>query len=198
MSAYGQCPRGHDLAENAVYCTVCWVRVAPEDPERVAARRRRQRRVWFPLLGAGAVALGIAAGGTLGSSTGPVGDAVTAAAPVADVPVPASAEPTPMEEPVTVMAAPMAATFAEPTLLTVCVPQDASDVTVRIRRVDDQPWQDESADISLDGRGACPSDEVEATVSFDETLSEGTRVKIVARNDAGERLAALKVTVTTR
>lgn len=194
MSPYGQCPRGHELAENAVYCTVCWVRVAPEDPERVAARRRRQRRIWFPLLGAGAVALGITVGGTLGSSAGPVGDAVTAAAPVSDVSMPATAEPVPSEEPVTVTAAPMAATVAEPTSLTVCVPQDTSDATVRIRVVAGEPWQDEPADVGLDGRGGCSTGAVEATVSFDEELAEGTRVKVVARDDTGEQLAVLKVT----
>jgi hypothetical protein len=198
MSPYGQCPRGHALEENAVYCTVCWIRVEPEDPERVAARRRRQRRIWIPLFGAGAVVLGMAVGGTLASVGGSTADpsAVLAAAPVSTQPSPAVPSPRPStaaEEPAAVTAVPLAATVAEPTLVTVCLPERTATVVVRTRTDPGRKWAKVASTAALETRGACADGEAEATVTLAESVEDGGSIKVVARDEAGTRLARVKV-----
>ncbi len=128
MTTMTTCPRGHDLEPNAVYCTVCWMRVEPEDAAIVAARVRRRRRVWIPLFGAGAILVGVGLGGAVALSTQASAPTVVAAAAspviaeappvaqpqaVADEPVaaePVAAEPLAAEP---VAAEPLAATVVE-------------------------------------------------------------------------------------
>jgi hypothetical protein len=190
------CPRGHALEDNAVYCTVCWVRVAPEDEQAIAARRRRRRRVWFPLFGAGAVALGVAAGALAASMSGGqdpqvvmAGEAVASASPAsaAAVPTPAASE-----EAVSVTADPLAATVADPVItggnscvaevhdlqvpcstdneqlaFTVCVPGNAGTVEARMRANEDLPWSDVSSDAVIGEQGECATGELAAAVVVD-------------------------------
>ena len=199
MASSGTCPRGHELAEDAVYCTVCWVRVEPIDPEVVAARRRRQRRIWIPLFGAGAVALGVLVGGSLGSGSGtgsaivaaeqpPVATAVpstvASAAPDAtasDAPAPSSAA-----EPVAVTA-PLAATVAEPLVrtLTACVPADTGAIVLKGRSSTDDPWVEQAADVTIGAQGGCAAGEVEASIS---SGTDATRWRLVLQDGSGERI----------
>ena len=200
MSANGQCPRGHDLEPNAVYCTVCWVRVEPEAPERVAARRRRQRRVWFPLFGAGAVVVGIAVGGTLGLGAGGDPGAIVAATEgVSDgsptpVSTAAAAEPAAPEEPTTV-AAPLAATVEEPTAVTTCLPEGTAAVIASTRADASAEWQEVEATTALGPQASCGTAEIEAVVTLAAPVPDGHRIRLVARDAEGERLARVKIPV---
>lgn len=196
MASTSTCPRGHELAGNAVYCTVCWIRVEPVDPEVIAARKRRQRRIWIPLLGAGAVAFGVAVGGTLGQGAGTGQSAVVAgeAALPASSPAEASTQPETVTaqpepaaaEPATV-AAPLAATVAEPVArtLTTCVPEGTTAVLLKGRSSKDEPWVAIEADASVGARGGCAADEREATVS---AVTEADRWRVIAVDSSGVRL----------
>lgn len=139
MDTITTCPRGHALEENAVLCTVCWIRVVPEDPEVVAARRRRARRIWLPLFGAGAVLVGVGLGGALEPYIGQGADTSVVvageAAPITPVATAAPADDVAaesVEEPVTVAVDPLAATVADP----VGSGADACAVTLRNQSVD--------------------------------------------------------------
>ena len=195
MASPGTCPRGHELAENAVYCTVCWIRVEPVDPEVVAARKRRQRRIWIPLMGAGAVALGVAAGGALGTGSGGGADTQSAvvaaeAPPAASAPEDSSAPaPSPSAAEV-VVAAPLAATVAEttPRTLEACLPDAAASVQLKGRSSTDEPWVEAPADIVVGGQEACAEGEVSVTVASD---SDAQRWRLVVRDDSGDRIGKL-------
>lgn len=195
MASPGTCPRGHELAENAVYCTVCWIRVEPVDPEVIAARKRRQRRIWIPLMGAGAVALGVVVGGSLGNGSG--GSAGTDPALVAaEAPpaAPAPAEPSaPAPSPSAaevVVAAPLAATVAEPTprTLEACVPDAADTVVLKGRSTTDEPWVEAPADIVIGEQASCPDGEVSVTVASD---TDAQRWRLVVRDDSGDRIGKI-------
>ena len=207
MASPATCPRGHELAENAVYCTVCWIRVEPVDPEVIAARKRRQRRIWIPLFGAGAVALGVAVGGTLGAGSGiepgavVAGEAAPGPVPVDEPPAaepsiaaagPDAAGPDAAGAAPETVAAPLAATVAEPAgrTLTTCVPDGTATVLLKGRSDKDQPWAEIPADTSLGGRGDCPEGEVEATVS---AVTEADRWRVITLDDAGERVGRATV-----
>lgn len=195
MASPGTCPRGHELAENAVYCTVCWIRVEPVDPEVIAARKRRQRRIWIPLMGAGAVALGVVVGGSLGIGSDGGTDtqsAVVAAEAPPSAPAPVEAS-TPAPSPSTagtVVAAPLAATVAESTTRTLeaCVPEAAASVLLKGRSSTDEPWVEAPADITIGEQGTCPAGEVTVTVA---SQSDAQRWRLVVRDGSGDRIAKI-------
>jgi len=201
MASPGTCPRGHELAENAVYCTVCWIRVEPVDPEVIAARKRRQRRIWIPLMGAGAVALGVVVGGSLGTGSG--GSAGPDAALVAGealpaVPAPAEpAEPSPSPSAAeVVVAAPLAATVAEPTprTLEACLPSAADSVLLKGRSTTDEPWVEAPADIVIGEQGTCADGEVAVTVASDTSAQ---RWRLIVMDDSGDRIGKITLDAPT-
>lgn len=201
MSLDVTCPRGHHLDEGAVYCTVCWVRVVPEDPERVEQRKSRQRRLWFPLFGAGALVVGVSVGGALAamSGAGESSDVIVAgpesAAPeVANdtEPAPAPPEPSAAGEPVTAVVAPLAATI-ELTTTTLCVPDSTAKVVVRSRTSSETPWEKTPADVALGEQGGCASGEVEAALTFPDAPTDGTSLRVTARDGNGDQVARVEL-----
>ena len=200
MASPGTCPRGHELAEDAVYCTVCWVRVEPVAAEVVAERKRRQRRIWIPLMGAGAVALGVVVGGSLGVGSGSVsepdvvaGEAAlvpsTPAASAPDTSAPATPSPAASAAEV-VVAAPLAATVPESTTRTLeaCVPADAASVLLKGRSTTDEPWVEAAADVVIGDQAACAEGEVSVAVSSD---TDAQRWRLVVKDASGERIDKL-------
>ena len=173
-----ECPRGHALNEGTTHCTVCWIRVAPEDPIEAAARRTRRRHtiLGISLLAVTGVVLGGFAGKVLGgTSSGPTIMALPLMASAApSVPASTSASTSP-DEPTTVVAVPLAATIADPVTgqgdgsctvqvrgqevacnlgddqltFTACVPAGTERIRVRTRGTSSEPWQDASYDVAL-------------------------------------------------
>ena len=196
MDTPAECPRGHALNEGTTYCTVCWVRVVPEDPAEMAARRTRRRHtiLGISLLAVTGVLVGGVAGKVIGgTSSGPTIMAmplVASATPSAPASTTASSAP---DAPTTVVAAPLAATVADPVTgpgdgncavqvrgqevacnlgddqltFTVCVPAGTERIRVRTRGTSSEPWQDASYDVALgiDAGADCPSNEIAADVS---------------------------------
>jgi hypothetical protein len=209
MATTGTCPRGHALADDAVLCTVCWIRVEPVDPVVIAERKRRQRRIWIPLMGAGAVALGVVVGGTLGvgSGSGPslvAGEAAptpapsaaaTAASPAEAASAPAQATPSPAEEPASVTA-PLAATVAESTnpALETCVPAATASVLLKGRSSTDEPWLEAASETVIGEQSGCPAGEVTVTVTSD---TDAQRWRLVLRNGDGQRVGKLTLDAPT-
>ncbi len=195
MASPGRCPRGHDLAENAVYCTVCWIRVEPEDPAIVEARARRRRRIWIPLFAASSVLVGVAVGGTLAAqSTASVVAESEASSAQANTTASPDGEPTSdgtsEAAPVTATNVPLAATVVEPVVdqeectarlldqdvacavdaealaFTVCVPEATALMRARSRAADSDEWLTAASDVVLGGAGACAPGSVSAQVSI--------------------------------
>ena len=219
MESTGRCPRGHAVEENAVYCTVCWVRLEPEDPEVVAARRRR-RRFRLPFIAAAAVLIGAGAGMVLSQTRTTEPDLVAepaASAPVAIV----AAGPSPAaEQPVTV-SAPEAATVADPVIASesacsiaidgtsspctltdgrlvfqVCVPEDTATLQARSRASEGADWVDASTDVVLGTAEGCDAGFVTADVVVDAADAGDGSWKLVARNGAGDKLWKAKFETT--
>jgi hypothetical protein len=218
MDPVTECPRGHPLAEDAVYCTVCWIRVQPEDPEVVSARTKRRRWLFMgiPLLGGSAIIVGIAVGGALGTSTGNSGASVVALPPTVTASAPAPSAPstpitssTAAAEPVSVVAAPLAATVADPVKtpadaaciaivrdqevacvtsddrleFTVCVPDATTLIRVGTRPNDNVVFSDASSEIELGGPSDCPAGEIAAAIAID-SFSPLPTWRIVGRDKA--------------
>lgn len=227
MESTGTCPRGHAVEDDAVYCTVCWVRVVPEDPEVLAARRRR-RRFRLPLIAAGAVLLGAAAGLVL-SQTRTAEPAIVAqpaaATPAAIVPAQPSSSPEQQaaEQPI-VVSQPEAATIADPALTSetacsisiagtpgpctiadgrlafeTCVPGETVTLEVRSRPGKKADWVDVSTDAQLGAPDGCETGFVTAAVVID-AADAGTgdgTWKLVARDSAGDKVWKAKFETTT-
>ena len=224
MASAGRCPRGHELAENAVYCTVCWVRVEPEDPQIVAARARRKRRIWIPLFATSSVLVGIAVGGTLslssiGSSASVVAEPASASSePAVESPV-ASEAPEPAE----VTAVPLAATVVEsdppgPSCtaqaldqglpcsidadvlsLSLCVPAATTKVKVSTRLNADATWEPISSEATLATTGTCPDGSISAEVTFGTAGSDpnGTDWRLAGRDADGQKLWKSRLLVSS-
>ena len=198
MASPGTCPRGHELAEDAVYCTVCWVRVEPVAAEVVAERKRRQRRIWIPLMGAGAVVLGVVVGGSLGVGSGSVsepdvvaGEAVLpSSAPATPAPETSAAATPSASAAEVVVAAPLAATVPESTTRTLeaCVPADAAAVLLKGRSTTDEPWIEATADVLIGDQAACAEGEVSVAISSD---TDALRWRLVVKDASGERIDKL-------
>lgn len=217
MDTITTCPRGHALEENAVLCTVCWIRVVPEDPEVIAARKRRARRIWIPLFGAGAVLVGVGIGGALEPYIASSTDSAVVMAEAAAVPVeaPATADDSAavaVEEPVAVEVDPLAATVADPVgadsgacvvtlrnqtvdcvtsgeelALTVCVPDTTATIAVATRSSGE--WQPVSSTVTLGQASGCAAGTVAADLVVPaSTGSDGNDWRIVSRDDAGAKV----------
>ena len=214
MATMTTCPRGHAVEADAVYCTVCWIRVEPEDPQRAAALSRRRRRTFLgiPLLIASSVIIGIAVGQVLGNrAAGPEVVALPAPSVSATIPViPSDAASA------AAVAAPLAASVADPvmsasasacllqlrdqnapcaigpdtTTVTVCVPEVTTVLTVEMRPAGSDTWQDVSTQARLDGAGSCPSGSLAAELAIDATGigSDGAAWRIKALDSAGARV----------
>ena len=213
METLTTCPRGHALEPNAAYCTVCWIRVEPEDPERVAARRKRRRRMilGIPLLGAGSIIVGVFVGSLLANDASDAASTVTALEPVA---VAVSAAPVVViDEPVTVVAEPLAGTVADPVTepagtgcvalvrdiqvacaltddrlqFTVCVPAETTLIRVGTRPNDNVRFDDASSDIALGGSAGCPTGDITADVTID-AYSPAATWRIVGRDASDTKI----------
>jgi hypothetical protein len=201
MTSAGRCPRGHELAENAVYCTVCWIRVEPEDPARVAARQRRRRRIWIPLLATSSILIGVVIGGAMGAgSAGSEGSIVAQDAaetvgtanpePSAQASPETSAEALPVDSGVT----PLAATVVEESpvgscsaevlgqtvpctdpadalAFTICVPDGTARVKVSTRESADADWQPVSSDATFGSAADCSAGSVAAEITVFEAVA---------------------------
>ena len=221
MESTGTCPRGHAVEENAVYCTVCWVRLEPEDPEVVAARRRR-RRFRLPFLAAAAVLIGAGAGILLSQTTTaePTLVAEPATSATGDI---VAAGPAPDAEQPVVVSQPEAATVADPVIAAestctiaidgttspctvtdgtlvfqVCVPEDTATLEARSRESADADWVDVSTDVVLGTAEGCDPGFVTADVVVD-AADAGTgdgSWKLVARDSAGDKVWKAKFETT--
>lgn len=221
MSVQPECPRGHLLEPNAVYCTVCWMRVAPEDPAAIAARQRRRRRVWFPLFGAGAVVLGVTVGGVLERAT----DSTTPDSVVAEAPpsiAASTAASTPAAEAATVTAVPLAGTVADPVqstgaactvdmrdqqlecstedgqlAFTVCVPAGTALLEARTRPDSGSPWADVSTDVIVRDDTTCDGGlAADVAIAAPAAGRDGAKWRLVARTADGDRLWASRISTT--
>ncbi|MCX6432049.1 MAG: hypothetical protein NTX29_04435 [Actinobacteria bacterium] len=207
MDTPARCPRGHALNEGTIFCTVCWIRVVPEDPIEAAARLRRRRRTFLgiSLLAVTGVVIGSVTGQVLTGSS----DGTTVVALPLVASTPASAAPS---EATAVVAAPLAATVADPvsaegnctvqvrgqdlpcTLVndrltfTVCVPAGTQRIRVRTRGSSSEPWQDATYVISLGTGTNCPTNEISAEVAIDATSIDAAKWRIVGRDDQREKL----------
>ncbi len=213
METLTTCPRGHALEPNAVYCTVCWIRVEPEDPERVAARRKRRRRMilGIPLLGAGSIVVGVLVGSLLANDAGDGAPAVTALEPAA---VAVSAAPVdPIDQPVAVVAEPLAGTVTDPVTdpadtgcaalvrdvqvpcaltddrleFTVCVPAATTVIRVGTRPNDNVTFDDASSDIALGGSAGCATGDIAADIAID-SYSPAATWRIVGRDASDTKI----------
>lgn len=221
MTEVLKCPRGHDVAEGAVLCTVCWVRLVPEDPEVVAARRRqRRRRIWLPFAAASAIGIGALVGATLASSSSPEPAIVAAAAaPSAAAPAP---QPVGSAEAVVVVAQPEAATIADPIapglgdctvsvleqdaectvdgdVLTfqICVAESTSAVQVRTRVDEASEWQDVSSTVTLGADDTCGTGEMTADVEVSAAaVAADAKYRLVGTDAVGGKLWKSKLVVT--
>ena len=232
MDTPTECPRGHALNEGTTHCTVCWSRVVPEDPIEAAARRTRRRHT---ILGISLLAVtGVLVGGVTGKVLGgtpsgptilalPPGLSAPASAPASTSPEPATSSP---EEPVSVVAVPLAATLADPVAgsgdgrcavqvrgqevscsldndqlaFTVCVPAGTERIRVRTRGTSSEPWLDASYDVALgiDAGAGCPSSEIAADVVINATAVEAAKWRLVGRDSDRTRLwASPLVTLTS-
>lgn len=211
------CPRGHAIDEGAVYCTVCWVRLVPEDPEVVAARRRRRRRFRIPFIAASALAVGVAAGAVMAQTgTGAVSPAIVAAPATSPAAVVAAEDPTAAaEDTLVITAQPEAATVADPVIASeaacqvtidgrdlpcsttddrlvfqACVPETTVLVEARTRAAEDAPWTDVSMDAVLGTADGCDAGQVAADVVIDapDAGTGDATWRLVARDANGERV----------
>lgn len=215
MESSGTCPRGHAIEENAVYCTVCWVRLVPEDPEVLEARRRRRRRFRIPFIAASALAVGVAAGAVM-AQTSTTSPAIVAAPATSAAAVVAAAEPTAAaEDTLVVTAQPEAATVADPVIAAeagcqvtidgrdlscsttddrlvfeVCVPDTTALVEARTRAAEGAPWTDVSMDAVLGSADGCDAGQVAADVVIDapDAGTGDATWRLVARDANGERV----------
>lgn len=221
MESTGTCPRGHAIEENAVYCTVCWVRLEPEDPEVVAARRRR-RRFRLPFLATAAVLIGAGAGVLL-SQASPT-EPTLVAEPATSAPGSiVAAGPSPSAEQPIVVSQPEAATVADPVIAAqsecsitidgttspcsvtdgqlvfeVCVPQTTATLEARSRTSEDAGWIDVSTDVVLGTSAGCDDGFVTADVVVDAAdagAGDGSW-KLVARDSAGDKVWKAKFETT--
>ena len=222
MESTGTCPRGHAVEENAVYCTVCWVRLVPEDPEVLAARARR-RRFRLPFLAAGALILGAGAGLLL-AQTRTVEPPAIVAEPAVSAPasIVAAAPSSAAAQPVTV-SQPEAATVADPIIASesacsvdidgtttpcsvtegqlvfeVCVPEKTATLEARSRASENAEWVDVSTDVTLGSTDGCDAGDVTADVVIDAAdagTGDGTW-KLVARDGAGDKVWKAKFQTT--
>ncbi len=217
MDTPAECPRGHALNAGTTHCTICWVRVVPEDPTEAAARRRRRRHT---ILGISLLAVtGLVIGGVTGRVLGdrPSGPTILAQEPVAPAPTssPTDSSSTP-EEATTIVAAPLAATVADPVTapadgscsvqvrdqevacglanerltFTVCVPDGTERIRVRTRGANTDPWQDASFDVALgiDAGVGCPRNEIAADLSIATTAVDAAKWRIVGRDSQRTKL----------
>ncbi len=210
------CPRGHELEPNAVLCTVCWIRVEPVDPEVEATRRRRQRRIWLPMVGTAALLVGVFLGGSLGllgggsseptvtAADAPVEVVAVEAAPVEAAPVEAAPTSDAVDEPVAAPAAtPEAVAVVEAATTTdwtqaLCVPADAVAFEVSARAIKKDPWSPVEAAVAVEGTAECAADEAAATVAVVSLPDGATKVRVVSRDAAGDKLAKAKLDVGER
>jgi hypothetical protein len=122
LEATGTCPRGHEVAPDAVLCTVCWVRLDGEDPESKRARALNlvSRPVGVAVVGGVVLAAGVGAALILANPSTPpavvAGDSsIVIASPSASPSVSASpAASAPAAEQPLVTSVPLAATVASP------------------------------------------------------------------------------------
>jgi hypothetical protein len=162
----------------------------------VTARAKRRRRLFLgiPLLGGSAIIVGIAVGGALGTSTGNSDASVVALPPTVTASAPAPSAPgTSSAEPVSVVAAPLAATVADPVQtpadagcvvivrdqeipcstsddrieFTVCVPDATTLIRVGTRPNGNVVFSDASSEIALGGPSDCPVGEIAADIAID-------------------------------
>jgi hypothetical protein len=86
------------------------------------------------------------------------------------------------------VAAPLAATVAEPVTrtLTTCVPESTVAVLLKGRSSTDEPWVAIEAESTIGGQEGCADGEVAATVA---AVTDAERWRVIALDEAGDRLA---------
>jgi hypothetical protein len=170
------CPRGHPVEDEAVLCTVCWVRLDGEDPENKRARALNlvSRPVVAAVVGAVVLAAGVGAAIILANPSAPPGVIAGESAVVIAPPSPSESaeEPSAVEQPI-VTSVPLAATVVSPAAtgadspcllnvldqeaacrtegdlvrFEVCVAAETSTVEIRTRPSADDKWADVSSDV---------------------------------------------------
>jgi hypothetical protein len=221
MDSSGTCPHGHPLAEDAVYCTVCWVRVEPQDPAVEIARRRRARRIWIPFLAVSALLVGVAIGGVLGMrSVGYTPSFVAQEFPTLAQPAEA-ADASSDSEPVAVAAAPLAATILDTSqasedcvalileqavpcaldsdglALAVCAPDGTVLIKVSSRETKADAWRDAPSQFAV-GRGDnCDPPAVTAELLIAAADTDASAWRTVGHGVDGQKLWSSRLVVST-
>jgi len=211
------CPHGHDVPAGATLCPVCWVRVSGEGKD-LSLAGKVESRVPMPLiaLGVGAVVFIVGVAVALVLSGGQSGDAVAGPDVTTSSAVAPQPAPTPSASGLVSVAAPLAATLADPvsasssetcrittrnqsipcvsdgTAITfiVCVPDETALLEVQYRPTPDATWENASADVELTHNVSCGDTGLLASVSvaFAADPADIARWRLVGRDDAGDRV----------
>ena len=219
MDSSGTCPHGHPLAEDAVYCTVCWVRVEPQDPAVEIGRRRRARRIWIPFLAVSALLAGVAVGGVLGMRS--VGYTPTFVAQEFPTLAPPDDSADASSEPVAVAAEPLAATILDTSqagedcvavileqavpcaldsdglALAVCAPDGTVLIKVSSRETKADAWRDAPSQFAV-GRGDnCEPPAVTAELLIAAADTDASAWRMVGHGVDGQKLWSSRLVVST-